>query len=98
MGSRQDVVVADVPERSRVEALVGGELAGHLAYRVDGDVVAMLHTDVDPRFEGKGVGSALATTALDDARSRGRRVVPKCPFVRRYVERHPEYADLLVAG
>jgi predicted GNAT family acetyltransferase len=56
------------------------------------------HTEVDPAFEGHGIGSALAAGALDDARRRGLVVVPSCPFIRAYITRHPEYADLLRAS
>ena len=53
--------------------------------------------EVDDAFEGQGVGSALARTALDDVRASGRSAVPKCPFIRGWIDKHPDYADL-VAG
>lgn len=71
-----------------------GARGGELTFEVDGDVIRLLHTAVDSRFEGQGVGSALARRALDDARDDGRRVDPQCGFVASYIERHPEYADL----
>ena len=53
------------------------------------------HTEVDDRFEGQGVGSALARFALDDVRAEGtRRVVPRCPFIKGWIDKHPDYADL----
>jgi hypothetical protein len=55
------------------------------------------HTEVQSRFEGQGLGARLARFVLDDARERGLRVVPRCPFIAAYIKRHPEYADL-VAG
>ena len=58
----------------------------------------MPHTEVDPRFEGRGAGSALASSALDSVRGVGGRVVPTCSFVASYIERHPEYADLVAEG
>jgi predicted GNAT family acetyltransferase len=79
------------------EAYLDGERVGELAYARSGDVVTALHTEVSPKAEGKGVGSDLAKTLLDDVRNAGRRVVPQCPFVRSWIERHPDYADL-VAG
>jgi predicted GNAT family acetyltransferase len=55
----------------------------------------MVHTEIEPAFEGEGFGSALVSGALDDVRARGKRVRPLCPFVAAYVKRHPEYADLV---
>src|SRR5690606_17493780 len=56
------------------------------------------HTVVETAAEGRGVGSALARTALDAARAEGLRVVPQCPFIAAYIARHPDYADLVVWG
>ncbi len=89
------VEVTDVADATRFEATVGGEFAGFTEYeRRDGRLI-LPHTVVDDAFEGKGVGSALARTALDEARSRGEKVVPLCPFIAGYIERHDEYADLV---
>lgn len=90
------VEVTDAKDANRYEARVDGELAGFLEYQVDGDVVTMPHTEVDPRFEGQGVGSTLVASALDSVRGVGGRVVPTCSFVASYIERHPEYQDLVV--
>jgi predicted GNAT family acetyltransferase len=54
-----------------------------------------VHTEIDPAFEGKGLGSALAAGALDAERALGEPVVPLCPFIRSYIDRHPDYADLV---
>jgi hypothetical protein len=92
-----DVTVVHRPEQRRYELLVGGAPAGELVYRDRGnDVLAFLHTEVDPRRQRRGLGTALVTGALDDARGRGVKIVPLCPFVDTYVRRHPEYADLAV--
>jgi predicted GNAT family acetyltransferase len=56
-----------------------------------------VHTDVDPKWEGKGVGAALVQGALDDVRARGLKVRPFCPFVAAYIRRHPEYDDIVAA-
>ena len=93
-----DVVVRDVAADHRYEAWVDGDLAGFLTYEVDGGAVTLVHTQVDPALEGKGVGSALARQALDHIRGSGRRVVPVCPFVKAWIERHPDYADLVLGG
>ena len=59
-------------------------------------VILMPHTEVDDDQEGMGVGSALARRALDDARASGQRVRPQCPFVRGWIDHHPDYEDLVV--
>jgi len=96
--AEEDVTIEHRPEQRRYELLVGGEHAGELVYRErSDDVVAFLHTEVDPGIQRRGLGTALVTGALDDARARGLRVVPLCPFVDAFIRRHPEYADLAVA-
>jgi predicted GNAT family acetyltransferase len=88
--------VADNPAEEQYEVRVGDALAGTLAYALDTDRITLIHTEVDPAFEGQGLGSKLAAAALDDARARGLRVVVECPFVLSYVRRHRDrYADLL---
>jgi uncharacterized protein len=93
MSDRAHVTVRDDREKSRFEAVdESGVVAGFAAYRREGDRVVFTHTEVDDAFEGRGVGSVLVRTALDAVREEGLRVVAECPFVRSYVERHPEYA------
>jgi predicted GNAT family acetyltransferase len=94
-----DVQVTDNPAENRFEARLDGELAGIAVYRLDSDRIVFLHTEVDDRFEGHGIGSALARTALDDVRERGGlEVVPQCPFIASWIEKHPDYRDLVAAG
>jgi predicted GNAT family acetyltransferase len=90
-----DVIVADVPDRRRFEARIGDELAGFSEYTLGDGTIVFTHTQVDDAFEGRGVGGALARGALDSARERGLAVVPRCPFIRGWIERHPDYADLV---
>jgi predicted GNAT family acetyltransferase len=92
------IVVADAPERRRFEVTVDGELAGFLVYRSRKGLLALIHTEVEDRFEGHGLGGRLARFALDQARSEGRAVLPFCPFVNDWMKRHPEYADLVPAA
>jgi uncharacterized protein len=66
-------------------------------YRLEPGVIELVHTDVAPKWEGKGVGGALVKGALDDVRARGLKMRPFCPFVRAYIKRHPEYQDLVAA-
>ena len=96
MSERPEVTVQENAASSRYEATVdAGVVAGFAAYRDADDVRIFTHTEVDDAFEGQGVGSALVRGALDDVRERGLDVQVRCPFVRAYVERHPEYADLV---
>src|SRR3954462_3883684 len=87
--------VVDVPERSRFEISVDGEIAGFPEYRRRPGLIAFIHTLIDPRFEGHGLASQLVRTALSDARSAGLSVLPFCPSVRAYTAAHPEYLDLV---
>ena len=87
--------VVDVPERSRFEISVDGEIAGFTEYRRRAGLIAFIHALIDPRFEGQGLASQLVRTALSEARSDGLSVLPFCPFVRSYIAGHPEYLDLV---
>jgi predicted GNAT family acetyltransferase len=91
-----DVLTSHNPAEHRYEAHVDGELAGFAAYELTDALVIFTHTEVDSKFEGKGVGSALARFALDDVRAAGgRRVLPLCPFIKGWIRKHPDYADLV---
>ncbi|WP_380169036.1 GNAT family N-acetyltransferase [Jannaschia sp. R86511] len=94
MSDTGEVVVSEAPERSRYEAHVGGELAGWSEYTLAGEMLVFTHTEVQPAFEGRGVGGALTRYALDDVRCRGLRALAVCPFVLGWIRRHPAYADL----
>lgn len=85
------------PGRNRFVARAAGQEAV-LDYQDLAEKIVFTHTGVPGALEGKGVGSALARTGLEWARSEGKRVVPVCPFVAAYVARHPEYADLVRRG
>lgn len=89
------VEVADNPERSRFEASLDGSQVGFAEYGLDGGTIVFTHTEVDDSAEGKGVGSSLAKVALDDARNRGLRVVPRCRFIAKYISGHDEYLELV---
>ncbi len=87
--------VTDNPDERRYEVWVGDRLAGKAEYRRAGNRLIFFHTEIDDAFAGGGVGSRLAREALDDARSRGLRVTPKCPFIAAYIRRHREYQELV---
>ena len=91
-----DVQVTNNEAEKRYEARVDGELAGSAYYDTADDLIVFTHTEVDDDYEGQGVGSTLARAALDDVRADGRRkVVPRCPFIKGWIDRHPDYRDLL---
>lgn len=92
----EQVVVTRNEEESRWEARIDGALAGFAAYRVVDDDIVFTHTEVDPAYEGLGVGGALARHALDEvAEDASLRVVARCPFIRAWIARHPDYAALV---
>jgi NAD+ kinase len=94
-GDVSDATVVDSFEESRYEILLGGEVAGMLHYRRHGDLVELAHTEIDQAFEGRGLAGRLASAALADARARSTPVRVICPFVQSYLQRHPEYADIV---
>lgn len=79
---------------NRFEIKVGDELAVS-EYRRHGSTIIFTHTEVPPSMEGKGIGNLLAHAALDYARKEKLRVVPVCKFIAAFIERHPEYQDLV---
>ena len=91
-----EVEVRDNPADHRFEAWVDGQLAGYSEYRPFDGWLVFVHTEVDPAFGGRGVGSRLARGALDTVRARGLRLTPQCPFIASYIRSHPEYQDLVV--
>jgi predicted GNAT family acetyltransferase len=92
MASHSEVI--DNAAEQRFELAQGGHTAV-AAYRLEGDRISFTHTVVPEEIEGRGVGSRLVRFALDRARERGLKVVPLCYFVKGYIDRHPEYQDLL---
>jgi predicted GNAT family acetyltransferase len=76
------------------------EVDGHIAaayYERSADVITFEHTEVPAELGGKGVGSKLVKGALDQVRAEGLSVVPQCPFVKAWIEKHPDYSNLLKA-
>ena len=92
----EQVVVTRNEDESRWEARIGGELAGFAAYHLTQELIVFTHTEVEPKFEGRGVGGVLARTALDEvAREGTRKVMPLCPFIKAWIQRHPDYVPLV---
>ena len=93
MGPLQHVHNTD---ETRYEAWIDGELAGFAEYQLTDEIIVFTHTEVPRRFEGHGVGSAIARFGLDDVRESGqRRVLALCPFIKAWIARHREYVGLL---
>ncbi len=90
------LVVTDAADRHRYEATLDDTLAGFLDYVVKRERIGLIHTEVPPAFAGHGVAAALTRFALDDARRRGLKVIAICPYVRRYLEKHPDDMDIVV--
>jgi uncharacterized protein len=87
--------VTDNPTEEQFEIHDGDRRAGFVAYEQQGRELLLLHTEVDPQFEGRGLGGRLARQVLDTARERGLEVLPYCPFIRGWIQRHPDYLDLV---
>jgi uncharacterized protein len=84
-------------EDPRFEATIDGHTSV-LTYRETAGRVTLIHTEVPLELRGRRIADTLARAALDDARRRGLRVRPLCPFIQAFVKRHPEYADLVAPG
>lgn len=89
--------VTDSKDKSRYEITVDGDLAGFAEYRDMKGTRVFTHTEVFSAFGGRGLGSILVRSALDDVRDRDGTLVALCPFVDRFVREHAEYGDLVDA-
>jgi uncharacterized protein len=85
----------DNRDEQRYELWSNGELAAHLVYRARPGLIALIHTETESGFEGRGIGGEIVRGALDKARADGVAVLPFCPFANEWIRRHPEYADLV---
>lgn len=91
-----DVSVTDNRDRRRYEALAeDGTVAGFVDYQETSELVVLTHTEVEPGFEGRGIGSALARAALEDIRRRELKALVLCPFIIGWLRNHPEHRDIL---
>jgi hypothetical protein len=93
-------VVTDNSSGSRYELHIGTELAGFVEYelREHDTVISLVHTEIEPGFQGKGLATHLARYSLDDARKRGLAVLPFCPYINSWIKKHPDYTDLVPEG
>ena len=90
-----EISVTDNKADSQFEVHVGGVRAGLAQYRLSGEQISIVHTEVDDAFQGLGLASRVARTALDSARLRGLVVLPYCPYIRSWIAKHPDYLDLV---
>lgn len=88
--------VRDNPTLSRFELDAGGVTA-FMSYRLAGEVMTLNHTETPVAARGRGIASQLVQGALDMARARGLKIVPRCPFVSAFIAQHPEYRDLMAS-
>ena len=95
-GATETIETVDRPDRRRYELLVDGHRAGFVRYALAGQRITLIHTEMDPAHGGRGLGQRLARDVLADARVRGLRVRPLCPFFARFIAAHPAYQDLVV--
>lgn len=89
--------VAHNPAKNRYDVFYDGELAGFTEYIERGNDTDFVHTEIDDAFAGKGLGSVLAKQAIEDVIARGRTITAHCPFIRGWLDKHPEY-DAHVVG
>jgi uncharacterized protein len=92
--SAERTTVVDNPAELRYELWMSGAMVGLVRYTLEDGAITLVHTDIEPAFEGQGLGNVLVAGALADIRSRGLKLHPLCPFVAAYIKRHPEDADL----
>ena len=90
-------IVRDNPAEQRYEVHVDGELAGFATYHLSGPRITLIHTEVDDAYEGQGIGKLLAEYVLNAAREAGLSVIPRCPFMAKYIRATKEYVDLVPA-
>ena len=91
-----DVKIVHNAEEHRYEGWCDDELAGFAAYQLTDQLVVFTHTEVEDRFEGRGVASAIARFALEDVRDAGtRKVLPLCPFIKEWIARHEDFRRLV---
>ena len=94
MTSSTAPVIALAEFRHRYEILIGGRLAGFTEYRDRDAQRVFFHTEIDEAFAGQGLASVLVRQALSDVRISGKRIVPVCPYVAKFLQKHDEFADI----
>ena len=91
-----DRIVHNEPA-NRYELFVDGELASIAEYRRSGDRLVFHHTETGHAFRGRGLAAQVVEFAMNDVRDKELTVVPRCWFVRQFLDDHPEYREVLAA-
>jgi predicted GNAT family acetyltransferase len=95
MAAKGTIEISDAPERNRYELSVDGETVGFTEYHKRPGLISFVHTEIDESVQGRGLGDTLIRFALEDARKRDLAVLPFCPFVKAFIERHREFEALV---
>ncbi len=98
MAVAEQAYITNAPERERYELSLDGEVVGFTAYRARPGLIAFVHTEIDEHVQGQGLADKLIRFALEDARERDLAVLPFCPFVKAFIERHREFEPLVPKG
>ena len=94
----EELEVKNNEELSQFEAKLGGGEKALVGYRTEEDgALNLLHTEVPPEFEGKGVGTRLVRETLEQIKAAGKKIIPSCPFIAAFIKRHSEYSGLVAA-
>jgi uncharacterized protein len=97
-GLQLTTAVTDNTQAHRYEIWADGRLAGFTTYLRHPGIIEFVHTEIGAEYEGRGLAGELIRSVLDTARASGSEVLPLCPFVRGYIERHPRYLELVPAN
>ena len=95
MAVKDSTEIYDAPDRNRYELSVDGQTVGFTEYHKRPGLIAFVHTEIDESVKGRGLGDTLIRFALEDARNRDLAVLPFCPFVKAFIERHREFEALV---
>lgn len=87
--------IENTPARHRYELTLGGEVAAMIQYHEKGGEIELEHTEVDPRYEGRGLAGKIAQFAFDDVKARQLKAVVTCTYLQRWLQKHPDYAGLV---
>lgn len=98
LGMADTPTVRDNPAGSCFELIAGDQVAGRVDYSKRDGILVLDHTKIEDDYSGRGFGSQLARGVFDELRSRGATVELACPFLERWIDKHPEYSEVLVDG